>query len=136
MAAKKPDLPVLPGETDWTTAEVAYVRAELLDWIAEMREELAEVESGLEELFVKGGDNNGRDAADVGTNNFERDQELSLVQTHRDQLEQAELALGRFESGLYGICEICGEAIGKGRLMAFPRATMCVNCKSRIERRA
>lgn len=132
--SNNPKLPVLDNEKPWTESEIEYVRSELMEWISEMRESLSEVESGLSELFSQGSEN-GRDAADVGTNNFERDQELSLAQTYRDQLEQAELALGRFERGEYGHCELCGNAVGKGRLMAFPRATMCVDCKTRIERR-
>ena len=37
--------------------------------------------------------------------------------------------------GNYGICESCGQPIGKGRLQVFPRATLCVTCKQREERR-
>ena len=37
--------------------------------------------------------------------------------------------------GSYGQCESCGNAIGKNRLMAFPRATLCLACKQREERR-
>jgi hypothetical protein len=43
-------------------------------------------------------------------------------------------AAGPYE-GTYGICESCGEPIGKMRLMAFPRATLCMTCKQREERR-
>ena len=37
-------------------------------------------------------------------------------------------ALGRIESGSYGICESCGEDIGEARLRAIPEATRCVEC--------
>jgi DnaK suppressor protein len=50
-------------------------------------------------------------------------------------LLQAERALARIEDGTYGICESCGNPIGKARLQAFPRATLCVTCKQREERR-
>ena len=76
-----------------------------------------------------------RDPADVGSTNFERDQEMSLVQNARDMLEQAQSALHRFETGRYGVCESCGQPIGKDRLQVFPRATMCLPCKQREERR-
>ena len=36
---------------------------------------------------------------------------------------------------IYGICESCGNPIGKMRVMAFPRATLCMTCKQREERR-
>ena len=46
-----------------------------------------------------------------------------------------QLTLARIDDGTYGICESCGEPIGKMRLMAFPRATLCMTCKQREERR-
>jgi DnaK suppressor protein len=50
-------------------------------------------------------------------------------------LSQVERALQRLDNGTYGICENCGNPIGKARLQAFPRATLCVTCKQREERR-
>ncbi|MBN9325656.1 MAG: TraR/DksA family transcriptional regulator, partial [Cellulomonas sp.] len=41
----------------------------------------------------------------------------------------------RIAAGTYGACESCGKPIGKARLQAFPRATLCVECKQREERR-
>ena len=48
---------------------------------------------------------------------------------------QAERALQRIDNGTYGVCESCGQPIGKARLQAFPRATLCVSCKQKEERR-
>ncbi|MDG4532298.1 TraR/DksA C4-type zinc finger protein [Streptomyces sp. AV19] len=50
-------------------------------------------------------------------------------------LDQTERALGRLGAGTYGLCENCGRPIGKARMQAFPRATLCVECKQRQERR-
>ncbi|WKV16539.1 TraR/DksA C4-type zinc finger protein [Janibacter limosus] len=44
-------------------------------------------------------------------------------------------ALARLEDGTYGTCESCGNPIGKLRLQAYPRATLCMTCKSQQERR-
>ena len=60
---------------------------------------------------------------------------MSLVQNARDMLDQAQNALRRLDSGQYGWCEVCGQPIGKDRLIAFPRATLCLACKQREERR-
>jgi RNA polymerase-binding transcription factor DksA len=60
---------------------------------------------------------------------------MSLANNARDMLAQAEHALVRLDDGSYGICESCGNPIGKLRLQAFPRATLCVTCKQREERR-
>jgi RNA polymerase-binding transcription factor DksA len=50
-------------------------------------------------------------------------------------LIQTERALERLEDRTYGVCESCGNPIGKRRLMVFPRATLCMTCKQREERR-
>ena len=75
------------------------------------------------------------DNADVGSASFERDQEMVIVNNARDMLEQSQHALDRISDRTYGQCENCGNAIGKNRLMAFPRATLCLSCKQREERR-
>ena len=81
------------------------------------------------------GDGAGNDQADVGSTTFERDHEMSLANNARDMLAQTQHALERIEDGSYGVCERCGQPIGKMRLKAFPRATLCLTCKQREERR-
>jgi len=81
------------------------------------------------------GDGAGHDQADLGATSFERDHELTVLNNERDKLAQIERALGRIDDGTYGVCESCGNPIGKMRLMAFPRATLCMTCKQREERR-
>ena len=100
-----------------------------------MERRIAATEAELESLLKGGSDGAGRDPADVGSSNFERDQEVSLVANVREMAEQARLAIALFDSGEYGYCEVCGQPIGKGRLQVFPRATLCVTCKQREERR-
>ncbi len=128
-------LPVRPGEDPWTKAELEEVRAELEADIVRQEKQIAETESELAGLLRDGSDGAGRDPADVGSSNFERDQEMSLAQNARSTLDQSRAALRHIELGTFGVCENCGEAIGKGRLQAFPRATLCVRCKQREERR-
>jgi DnaK suppressor protein len=81
------------------------------------------------------GDGAGDDPADAGTATFEREQEISLANNAREVFEQSARALARLVAGTYGICESCGSPIGKNRLQAFPRATLCMTCKSKQERR-
>lgn len=132
---QRPVVPVAEGEEPWTADELAEVREDLEFDVQRMERALAQSARGLERLFDEGTEGAGRDPADVGSSNFERDQEMSLAQNARDLLEQAQTALRLFDSGQYGVCESCGNPIGKDRLMVFPRATMCVSCKQREERR-
>ncbi|MDR1264545.1 MAG: TraR/DksA C4-type zinc finger protein [Propionibacteriaceae bacterium] len=128
-------IPTGPGEDPWTEAELAEVRAELEDEIVRLRTKVASAEAELHELLTEGVDAAGRDPADVGATNFERDQGVSLAANARELLDQSVQALKLFNHGQYGVCEVCGQPIGKGRLQVFPRATMCVVCKQKDERR-
>ena len=130
-----PALPVGPGEDPWTAEEIAELRAELVETVERMRKKIADAEAELAAMLSEGPDGAGKDPADVGSSNFERDQEMSLAANSREMLEQARLALSLLDDGTYGTCEVCGKPIGKLRLQAFPRATMCVSCKQAQERR-
>lgn len=72
--------------------------------------------------------------ADLGTDNFEQEFTLSLMESDAGILDKIEAALERVEDGNYGQCEECGAKIPKTRLNAIPYATMCVKCASEHER--
>src|SRR6266850_7426650 len=58
------------------------------------------------------------------------------ILTALDQtLRQIDVALGRLQSGRYGLCAACAEPIPLARLQAVPFATLCVPCQSRSESR-
>jgi RNA polymerase-binding protein DksA len=71
--------------------------------------------------------------ADLGTDNFEQEFTLSLMETEGGTLKDIEAALERIEEGHYGLCEECGARIPKKRLEAIPYATMCVQCASQSQ---
>ena len=71
--------------------------------------------------------------ADIGTDNFEQEFTLSLMENEEGTLELIEASLERIEEGTYGDCEECGVKIPKTRLNAIPYATLCVRCASRSE---
>jgi RNA polymerase-binding protein DksA len=133
VAAKAADLPVREGEGHWTAAELAEVRAGLEEQIVALREEIAASAVQIAEGDISEGA--GDDQADAGAKTYEREHELALAYNSRDLLAQIERAVQRMEAGTYGICESCVEPIGKARLQVFPRATLCVTCKQREERR-
>jgi RNA polymerase-binding protein DksA len=127
--------PVREGEEPWTTEELAEIRTELEEQARELRSEIDDAEVAWHDLQRDSGDGAGDDQADAGTKTFEREHELSLANNSRDLLAQVDRALSRLDNGTYGVCENCGQPVGKARLQAFPRATLCVTCKQREERR-
>jgi|SRR5215472_5567541 len=128
-------LPVRPGEKPWTDAELAKVRKQLASDIDGLRAEIAQAESEIAERLDDAVGDAGDDPADAGAKTFQREHELALTQNARDLLELSERALAKIDADTFGVCESCGQAVGKARLQAFPRATLCVACKQREERR-
>ena len=133
--ARTQRLRVGKNEKPWTAKELEVVRAWLEADIARLHAEIAAAEYDLAGLMRDAGDGAGDDQADAGTKTFEREQEISLANNAREVSEQSEHALERILDGSYGVCESCGNPIGKNRLLVFPRATLCVPCKSKQERR-
>jgi DnaK suppressor protein len=128
-------LPVRPGEDPWTAGEVAEVEADLRAEVERLRADVASADTALADLLRDASDGAGDDQADAGSKNFEREHEMSIAANARDMLVQSERALARIAAGTYGVCESCGESIGKARLQVFPRATLCMSCKQKQERR-
>jgi RNA polymerase-binding transcription factor DksA len=126
---------VSESEAPWTNAEIKAVRAEISKELDRLRKELAIVELEMDELIQESGEGAGDDQADAGTKTFEREHEMSLVINARDMVLQTERALERIDNKTYGNCEECGAPIGKARLQVFPRATLCMLCKQKEERR-
>jgi len=71
--------------------------------------------------------------ADVGSDNFEQEFTLGLMENDGETLEMIELALERIEEGVYGACVECERVIPKTRLNAIPHTPLCVRCASKLE---
>ncbi|MFM8752655.1 MAG: TraR/DksA family transcriptional regulator [Actinomycetota bacterium] len=126
---------VIAGEENWTATELKSIRSELAKDLVRLKKELEEIESEMDDLIEASGVGAGDDQADAGAKTFEREHEISLVYNARDMVLQTERALDRIDTKTYGRCEDCGNAIGKARLQVFPRATLCMLCKQKEERR-
>ena len=122
-------------ETPWTAKEIRETRAELESERAKAIGDLHIAEADLQGLLREAGEGAGDDQADAGASIGGRDYEMTLAAGTRDKLDQIEHALERLADGSYGMCETCGNAIGKLRLQAAPRATLCVDCKIKQESR-
>lgn len=128
-------LAVRAGEDPWTPEEIAEVRAELVADSTRLASEVEAMQAQLDEVMKDAGDGAGDDQADTGAKAYEREQGLTFLTRTRETYFQVELAMSRLDNGTFGDCESCGDPIGKARLQAFPRATVCVSCKQRQERR-
>lgn len=107
------------------------------------KEQLLKVEAGLVE---RGLDMPMRDAftelsaydnhpGDSGSQLYERSKDFGLLQATREQIGEIDDALAAIKQGSYGYCHSCGRSISEGRLLAMPRALLCVQCRREEEGR-
>ena len=125
---------VREGDEPWKVTELRAIARTLN---ADVERLVAEVQANAAELddLLHTQEGSGDDQADAGSTALEREQEMSIVLNTREMLEQSVEALRRLQQHHFGACVVCGKGIGKARLQAFPRATHCVTCKQREERR-
>ena len=128
-------LVVQASEIAWNATELKTIKTELSKDLVRLRKELELAEAEMEDLVEAAGVGAGDDQADAGAKTFEREHEMSLVYNARDMVQQTERALERIANKTYGKCEECGNFVGKARLQVFPRATLCMVCKQKEERR-
>ena len=71
--------------------------------------------------------------ADVGTDNYERDIMIELIQNGEEGVRNIDTALEKIEEGTFGVCELCAKKINKERLKAVPYAKLCIDCQREEE---
>lgn len=98
--------------------------------------------NGMVEAALKsGGEASGQASrmpihmADIGSDNFEQEFTLSLMENDEETLGQIEAALERVEDGVYGLCVECDAKISKTRLNAIPQTPHCIKCASKLQGR-
>jgi RNA polymerase-binding protein DksA len=105
-------------------------RQRVLDAIENIHtENPGSISEEIEELTVP--DNH---LGDVATATFDREMASTLEENSTHVLAAIDAALGRIESGTYGVCQQCGRPIAEERLEALPWATLCIDCKRKQER--
>jgi len=72
--------------------------------------------------------------ADMGTETFEREKDLSILEQVEAELADVEHALRRLDEGTYGTCEVCGKTIDEERLEALPATRLCLEHQAEAER--
>jgi len=120
-----------PETSPFSASQLAHYRELLI----ERRARILESVNALEEEALKG---TGQDfsvdhMADHGSDNFEQDLTLSLVEGERKELDEIGAALERIDSGVYGFCAGTGDPIGAARLEAIPYTRYSIEHQRKIE---
>jgi len=98
-----------------------------------LRDRLTDQRNGLAKESAREMESYGVHMADSGTDNFDRDFNLSLLSADQDVIYEIEEALKRIERGTYGMCEITGKVIPQTRLNAIPWARFRVDAQTELE---
>ncbi len=72
--------------------------------------------------------------ADMGTDNFNREFALDMVDSEQKLLYEVNEALRRLEEKKFGCCGQCGKPIGQKRLQVIPYARLCIKCEEKKEK--
>src|SRR5262245_787709 len=112
-------------------ADIEHFRKLLMD----RRRRILGTVQGMEEEALKASDQDFSvdHMADHGSDNFDQDFTLSLVESERKELIEIDRALQRIDQGTYGICEGTGEPIPRPRLEAIPHARYSVEYQRKLE---
>ena len=98
-------------------------------------EQLVEAEASNRSTLTAGADQEryGNHPGDEGTETFEKEKSLAMQSNLQVILDEIDHALRKFEAGTYGRCDECGKEIPYERLEVRPQATLCIECKSKVE---
>jgi DnaK suppressor protein len=131
------------GRTFMATAlkndEVASYREILLSLRARLRGDLDQLTD--EALHRNGAESSGNlsnmplHMADVGTENYDQEFDLELIENQQGTLDQIHEALDRVKAGTFGLCLECHQPIAKPRLQALPYTAYCIECARKMESR-
>jgi DnaK suppressor protein len=128
--------PIVPIKGGLSKAELSEFKTLLLHRKAVLQGDVKTLE---DEACKKGTDAAGdlstlpMHLADLGTDSFEQDISLGLMENESDELHEIQEAFERIKDGTFGLCESCRKKIPKERLKAIPYARLCVSCKKKEE---
>jgi len=133
VAAKKGKI-----KSPLSKAELKEFRKTLLDKRRDLVGDLSGIEAGALRRSRQDGtgdlSNLPTHPADIGTDNYEQEFSLGLLESERVLLEEIDQALERIANGTYGVCLGTGRPIGKPRLKARPWAKYCIEYARMIEK--
>jgi|SRR5579884_916705 len=120
-----------------TKKELDAYRQQLTNLKHRLHGDVSQLET--EALRTAGGEANGNlssvpiHMADLGSDTFEEDVTLGLIENADTMIEEINGALTRLDQGGYGTCEECGKPIARERLEALPWTRHCIRCAQKIQ---
>lgn len=126
-ALTEADIVKMPEKDYMNAAQLEFFKAKLLALKADLLLHANETTEHLRENVLV------PDPADRATIEEEHALELRTRDRERKLLKKIEQSIHRIDEGDYGYCDETGEAIGVGRLLARPTASLSLEAQERRE---
>ena len=114
-------------------AQLALLENKLREQQAELRAEVQGEQAESDNERDRRSAREVQDRGDEANTDQWREANAAMIDHHVDEISGIQAALSRVDSGTYGLCVDCGEAIGFQRLQAYPSANRCLQCQSKVE---
>lgn len=114
-------------------SQLLSLASKLRDQHEELRSEVQEDRAKMDKELDRRSGREVQDRGDEANTDQWRETNAAMIDHHVDEISSIQAALSRLESGTYGWCVECGEAIGFQRLQAYPSANRCLTCQSKAE---
>jgi RNA polymerase-binding protein DksA len=114
-------------------SQLALLENKLKEQQAELRAEVKEERAESDNERDRRSAREVQDRGDEANTDQWREANAAMIDHHVDEISGIQAALSRVDSGTYGLCVDCGEAIGFQRLQAYPSANRCLQCQSKVE---
>jgi DnaK suppressor protein len=125
-----------PGSSYLSAQDIAYFQGLLLTERARLEEEREQIRSrsgSVDGALPEEGEGGDEDTADLANAMMDKEMDLSVEDEIEDLLAAVDHALQKIEDGTYGICDMSGEKIPRGRLELIPWAALTVECQALAE---
>ena len=115
-------------EPEAAKSRLHFDREQTLGQVADLEREFAAIVASAADGSAGSDDEHDPEGATVA---FERQHIAALITREHEHLSAIDAALRKVDSGIYEICDRCGEPIGEERLAARPASLICVRCAQR-----
>lgn len=105
----------------------------LRDILMQRRQALIQALAGDKSLLNQMAQQSGGDEIDFALDSTQDEIYSRLAEAESRELAHIQYALEKMDEGAYGKCEACNCNIPQARLEALPYATLCVDCKRKVE---
>jgi len=119
--------------SDLTDTQINDLKAHLVKWSRELKQEIREALSQSDEQHHKDLAGSVADLGDEAVADMLTDVDAALIDRHVVELRDVESALQRMRDGIFGVCIDCGADIGYDRLTVYLTAKRCIRCQQRHE---